>query len=621
MLARMRIISVVLIGILMITAGGCDLLTGDTGGVELRFARRARSIQIEPTDTEIVLYEITLTHQESSATIIREHAVADGTGYVIDALQPGVWSLTIAAKNSLDETVGQIEGGSELISVRRGSVSSVHPVIVPLSGEGTLRFSVSLSQEVGLLDSPIVKFTVTGMDAQQISSQESFAFRPADYTYDEIRNFEFQLPSGWYQARIELFDTDSKGSYVKRDHRTFFPRVLSGMNTSVPAAFTIEDYAVGDIGPAGGTVFYTFNDTTSLTNVVSGQPAVNQGAILATVDGQSGYKFNGDTSYIETEQTFNAVPDVFEASIFVPSDIDDGQRVGIIAGNYSRSGEGNDNTLGWEIHQYGRPRIYWDGGHPDIKYDYDVRKDRWIHLRWERTDTGIDLYVDGEPVDVYSTSMAGPGVDTNLNEVSGGRVLILGSDHFTEYDTHYTFTGLISDVKIFGADDRLVAHYPMKRYLEAAPEDLGTAAGDMTFPFGYYRSGDTDIAVGTYDAIGAGKINTLLLVEAMGDATYTQPVTSSSTEQTGNYAARLSDQLVENGYDDWFLPSRDGMVQMAEALYAGHNPLANFIEYPNYWSSNETGANSASYQRFIGDGIQGSIGKNTSYRIRPVRAF
>jgi hypothetical protein len=200
-------------------------------------------------------------------------------------------------------------------------------------------------------------------------------------------------------------------------------------------------------------------------------------------------------------------------------------------------------------------------------------------------------------------------------------VLILGSDHFTEGDTHYTFTGLISDVKIFGTDNSLVAHYPMKRYLEAASEDLGTDAGDMTFPFGYCRSGDTDTAVGTYEAIGAGKINTRLLVETMGDTTYTQPVSSGSTEQTGNYAARLNDQWVENGYDDWFLPSRNEMAQMAEALYAGHNPLGNFIEYPNYWSSSETGANSAVYQRFITDGIQGSIRKNTRYRIRPARAF
>ena len=56
----------------------------------------------------------------------------------------------------------------------------------------------------------------------------------------------------------------------------------------------------------------------------------------------------------------------------------------------------------------------------------------------------------------------------------------------------------------------------------------------------------------TGTGIGAGKRNTELLVKAMGDKTY---YTMGAKKVA--YAAKLCYDLVFNGFDDWFLPSKD----------------------------------------------------------------
>ncbi len=182
------------------------------------------------------------------------------------------------------------------------------------------------------------------------------------------------------------------------------------------------------------------------------------------------------------------------------------------------------------------------------------------------------------------------------------------------------------------------------RYLEAAPADLrlmdGVPTIDITFDeyyaddyyqvFGYYRkdassnnmfvdgketSGYYQSADLTGTDIGTGKKNTELLAKAMGDKTY---YTMGAKKVV--YAAKLCADLVFNGFDDWFLPSKDEL----NLLYVNlcKEDMGDFDE-DSYWSSSETDFSPeyAWRQQFYGTGQQSYGTRDYADRIRPVRAF
>jgi len=127
--------------------------------------------------------------------------------------------------------------------------------------------------------------------------------------------------------------------------------------------------------------------------------------------------------------------------------------------------------------------------------------------------------------------------------------------------------------------------------LIAAPEDQGWAQW-------YNGSYVTTSATGT--AIGTGKSNTTKIIQSQG---------------YGAYAAKICDDLVLNGYSDWYLPSKDELNEVYKNRT--YLKLAPFIPY---WSSSETSYNTAWEQDF-GSGYLGESSKNESCRVHAVRAF
>ena len=104
----------------------------------------------------------------------------------------------------------------------------------------------------------------------------------------------------------------------------------------------------------------------------------------------------------------------------------------------------------------------------------------------------------------------------------------------------------------------------------------------------------------TGTAIGTGQANTTAIVGQSGCA---------------SGAARLCNDLIEDSYADWYLPSKDELYK----LYLNHVAIGGFAA-DVYWSSSESSAVSAWGQDF-GDGGQGSGLKYTPIRVRAVRAF
>ncbi len=154
------------------------------------------------------------------------------------------------------------------------------------------------------------------------------------------------------------------------------------------------------------------------------------------------------------------------------------------------------------------------------------------------------------------------------------------------------------------------------RYLEAAPAGWSGGSADPRFVFGYHRTSanESNMTVGTIEGIGSGKENTRKLVGAMGLSAYSS---SSGSEKTTQYAARMCADYRGGGYDDWFLPSLYELNLMYRNLYS--NNLGGFSP-DSYLSSSENDANNACSQYFY-YGVQINLNRNIEYRVRPVRAF
>ena len=114
-------------------------------------------------------------------------------------------------------------------------------------------------------------------------------------------------------------------------------------------------------------------------------------------------------------------------------------------------------------------------------------------------------------------------------------------------------------------------------------------------------------------AIGMGQINTSAIVKAYG---------------RGRYAARYADAMVLNGYDDWFLPSKDELNVMYSILSTAYPRIGSYAR-SFYWSSSEYDFNNAWTVNFK-DGQQfdrekwllpDALNGVKALRVRPVRAF
>lgn len=144
-----------------------------------------------------------------------------------------------------------------------------------------------------------------------------------------------------------------------------------------------------------------------------------------------------------------------------------------------------------------------------------------------------------------------------------------------------------------GNADGLISSECGWRYLEAAPEDLP----------GKYLWG-TDGPAGTGTAIGSGKENTAKISESRNGEV-------SAAKACLDYSV--------NGYDDWFLPSKDelGFLYRNLAKYG----IGSFDSSDSYWSSSEDNDNFAWGQN-VNIGYLGYSYRGYYYFfVRPVRAF
>jgi len=142
------------------------------------------------------------------------------------------------------------------------------------------------------------------------------------------------------------------------------------------------------------------------------------------------------------------------------------------------------------------------------------------------------------------------------------------------------------------------------RWLEAASRNLVAPA-----EWGVYRQN----VIGTSTALGTGRQNTQILVNHL-----------RQNNESGR-AAELAQNFTQNGFTDWFLPSREELNLMHINLR--QRGQGNFTGSA-YWSSSQQNNRSAWFQNFE-DGRQSywnaspwwAVTKRNALHVRPIRAF
>lgn len=106
----------------------------------------------------------------------------------------------------------------------------------------------------------------------------------------------------------------------------------------------------------------------------------------------------------------------------------------------------------------------------------------------------------------------------------------------------------------------------------------------------------------TATALGKGAENSITIVNTQGQ---------------GNYAAYECSSLILNGYNDWFLPSKEelNLIYQQKAIGKINGLIEDF-----YWSSTETSTTGAWSQSFT-NGANSSTNKSGNYGVCAIRVF
>lgn len=136
---------------------------------------------------------------------------------------------------------------------------------------------------------------------------------------------------------------------------------------------------------------------------------------------------------------------------------------------------------------------------------------------------------------------------------------------------------------------------------DSGQHGLVTSTSNQSASMRWFNGSFVETAA-TGTEIGTGFKNTEAIVKAQG---------------TGIYAASICDKLELNGYNDWFLPSKEELNLLYFQKAAG---LVGDFANDFYWSSTENSYDGAWSQSFT-NGANSSANKDGAYDVRAIRAF
>jgi len=222
--------------------------------------------------------------------------------------------------------------------------------------------------------------------------------------------------------------------------------------------------------------------------------------------------------------------------------------------------------------------LTWDynlTGHDGFKIDRKLNEGTWVEefavltaTSYSFTDSDVDLFDNNYTYRIYTymNTIESTKPELSINKIDIGTII---------------FGGIVF-------------------YLDGNGGGLVCAESDQST---YTNWGCYETTIGgTGTGIGTGAANTAAIV-----AECSEP----------GIAARICNGMVLNGYNDWFLPSKDELDLMYENLKL--NGIGGFAS-AYYWSSSEYSSSTAWLQHF-GSGFQYGNSKSFTYYVRAVRAF
>lgn len=184
-------------------------------------------------------------------------------------------------------------------------------------------------------------------------------------------------------------------------------------------------------------------------------------------------------------------PLTFEAWVYVPTALNEGERSGVIWSNYVN---GDLDCISFEITTNGNPRLYYsydNGKRANCVFDkVDMRTSEWVHLAIVGDGTTFTCYVNGEAKQTLT-------MDYAIGDVAIGQPFCIGGDLRTS-NAKDDFMGRIKEIAIWSdvrtadevaadmtavdtAADGLISYYDMRDADAVAEmvEDQGPAGCDM----------------------------------------------------------------------------------------------------------------------------------------------
>ncbi|MBX2899979.1 MAG: DUF1566 domain-containing protein [Cyclobacteriaceae bacterium] len=214
-------------------------------------------------------------------------------------------------------------------------------------------------------------------------------------------------------------------------------------------------------------------------------------------------------------------------------------------------------------------------------------------------------------VELDSKTFDGSGLGSftsNISDLSPGTTYYLRAyatnEAGTSYGNEINFVTAIAIGSIYkGGKVAYILQPGDPGYVEGEIHGLIATEGITSLGIKWYTS-NTLVTGATDLALGAGKTNTDKIVAIQG---------------TGNYAAKLCFDLIESGFDDWYLPSYHEMIK----LYTNRIQIGGFLDGENYWTSSEVGGNGA-YSNYVYAQVgpyTTPMSKPSDFYVRAVRNF
>lgn len=173
------------------------------------------------------------------------------------------------------------------------------------------------------------------------------------------------------------------------------------------------------------------------------------------------------------------------------------------------------------------------------------------------------------------------------------------------HDVSFTITNLTVGDDYAGGKVAYIFQPGDYGYIEGETHGLIVSTSNINNPTHSVWGCNGTVLGGTSTAVGYGKENTERIVS-------TCPASSGGGHQI---AAHVCNNLVRDGYSDWFLPSLGDLTK----IYENRELLGTFsADY--YWTSSEN-ASIYAYYRHFGTGAANITGKTALFRVRPVRYF